>query len=484
MENRSTDFNWIVDLYELGMRAATGGHPQHALRAILDHVVRGLDAQSGSIAAGTGSAPDRLELAAGTDLPPGWLGMALPPGTGLYGHVVATGQPLLANGDAAETGLPPRIADSEGDGRACRSAMCWPLVAGGATIGALAVGRAPNRSRFTVQDLDRHQPMMRFVAQVIANHRMHVERENRIVELRALNATMQRVNDLLEDAQGQAALAGELTPVDHISEAIHHQVAGPIELVGANLASLEAHLARLLALLAEYAQIDDAASGPAAAVFERARSLRRGADVADLRDGVDSLIDESHGALVSVKRIIDDLRPFTPRAAAGVLEKADLRRIVDEVLDRVRGDIEFKAEVVRDYGAMPEVECDAVRLSQVFYHLIVNAGQAIESRGTIRVATGATASEAWVQVEDTGCGIRPDNLRRIFEPFFTARAANDGAGLGLATSNAIVRDHGGHIDVESEVGCGSRFTVRLPLRKRDESGAPALQLAEDTLGTG
>lgn len=93
----------------------------------------------------------------------------------------------------------------------------------------------------------------------------------------------------------------------------------------------------------------------------------------------------------------------------------------------------------------------------------MNAGQAIRSNGTITISTGADEAEVWVCIADTGSGIAPENLNRIFDPFFTTKPVGQGTGLGLSISNSIVRKHGGRIDVESEVGKGTRFTVRLPL---------------------
>jgi signal transduction histidine kinase len=114
---------------------------------------------------------------------------------------------------------------------------------------------------------------------------------------------------------------------------------------------------------------------------------------------------------------------------------------------------------------LPDVECIPSRLHQVFLNLIVNAGQAIEASGTITISTGASANEIWIRFEDTGCGIPKEHLHRIFEPFFTTKPVGQGTGLGLSVSYSIVRRHGGSIDVESDVGRGSRFTIRLPVRQ-------------------
>ncbi|MGH8801449.1 MAG: GAF domain-containing sensor histidine kinase [Casimicrobiaceae bacterium] len=463
MDNRHTDFNWIVDLYELGLRTASGAHPQQALQDILGHIVRGLDAETGSIALSADGAPDQLELAAGTRLPAGWLGTPLPRGMGLYGHVVATGHAVLVNGEAAQTGLPP-CADGSSE-RPTDSAMCWPLTVGGRIIGALAVSRATDRPRYTVHDLDRGQPLTRLVALVVANHRMHVDRESRIVELSTLNATMKRLNELLEDAQSQVLQSAHLASIGQLSEGVAHEINSPLAFVQSNLASLEAYLARLFTLLAAYVEIDDASHGPAVAAFDRARSLRSGIDVEFLRNDIDCLIDESREGLLRVTRIVQDLRNFSPGASSDAWETVDLHRALDRALDMVRGDVKYKATIARKYGEVPEIECLPSRLSQVFVNLIVNAGQSIESRGTITIATGTSDGEAWVRVEDTGCGIRPGNLPRIFEPFFTTRQAGQGTGLGLSISNSIVRQHGGRIDADSDIGRGSRFTVWLPLRR-------------------
>src|SRR5947208_13611221 len=107
-----TDLAWISALYALGHKAANGANPREVQQEILEHIVRGFDAESGSIALIVEGSDDQLEIAAGTDLPRGVIGSALPRGVGVFGHVVATGQPVLVNGDVAETGLPLRTHET------------------------------------------------------------------------------------------------------------------------------------------------------------------------------------------------------------------------------------------------------------------------------------------------------------------------------------------------------------------------------------
>lgn len=126
-------------------------------------------------------------------------------------------------------------------------------------------------------------------------------------------------------------------------------------------------------------------------------------------------------------------------------------------------------------GEMPLVKCNLGELNQVFLNLIVNAAHAIHDSGKdagtgcITVATRADGDFAEIVIGDNGCGIAPENLDNIFDPFFTTKEVGRGTGQGLAIARSIVVDkHGGEIRVESTVGVGTRFILRLPIAGRPE----------------
>ncbi len=114
---------------------------------------------------------------------------------------------------------------------------------------------------------------------------------------------------------------------------------------------------------------------------------------------------------------------------------------------------------------LPSLMVDRHMIEQVLVNLILNAVQAIRGGGVITIRTRVVAETCAVDVEDTGCGIPPNVLPRIFDPFFTTKGTGEGTGLGLSVSLGIVERHGGQILVESEVGKGTVFTVRLPLTR-------------------
>lgn len=165
-----------------------------------------------------------------------------------------------------------------------------------------------------------------------------------------------------------------------------------------------------------------------------------------------------------MRRIVQDLRDFS-RVDSPDWQWADLHAGLESTLNVVWNEIKFKADVVRDYGDLPEVECLPSQLNQVFMNILVNAAQAIPERGTITLRSGRESDGVWISISDTGDGMAPELRTKIFDPFFTTKPVGKGTGLGLSVSYGIVARHGGSIEVDSEVGRGTTFTLRLPIRQ-------------------
>ena len=144
------------------------------------------------------------------------------------------------------------------------------------------------------------------------------------------------------------------------------------------------------------------------------------------------------------------------------LQLANIEEGIESTLRVVWNELKYKAEVITEFGNIPSIHCFPFQLNQVIMNLLVNAGQALESKGTIIIRTGHDADDVWIEVSDTGKGIPKENQSRIFEPFFTTKPVGKGTGLGLSLSFGIVKKHGGSIEVVSEVGMGTTFKVTLP----------------------
>ena len=162
--------------------------------------------------------------------------------------------------------------------------------------------------------------------------------------------------------------------------------------------------------------------------------------------------------------IVRDLLQFS-RQSDFLPAMTDINLVVEQVLSMVRrqGAVEM-IDVQEQYGAdLPLVEIDVSRIKQVFLNVINNAIYAMPDGGALTVRTRAGDGHIDVQFSDTGTGIDPDNVARIFDPFFTTKPDVSGTGLGLSVSLGIVQSHGGTIEVDSTLGKGSTFTVKLPV---------------------
>ncbi|TMI03746.1 MAG: histidine kinase, partial [Betaproteobacteria bacterium] len=153
--------------------------------------------------------------------------------------------------------------------------------------------------------------MTSLLALVIANHRMHVERANRIVELSTLNATMQRMNEALEEAQDQLVQSEKMASIGQIAAGVAHEINNPIGYVLSNLGTLDSYLASLFELLEAYTESECPSSVPQQASLARVRALRESVNFEFLRGDIVALLAESRDGILRVKHIVQDLKDFS-----------------------------------------------------------------------------------------------------------------------------------------------------------------------------
>jgi PAS domain S-box-containing protein len=253
------------------------------------------------------------------------------------------------------------------------------------------------------------------------------------------------------------ALTDRLVAVGTIAAGVAHEINNPLSYVMTNvelctneIEALVPELERLEATLGASGSNAGEAAAPRLAL--RLQALEQ-----NLRDAL--------AGAVRVASIVRDLVTFA-RASADRRAPVDLPRLIGAMLRLIWNEIRPRARLVEHYHEVPAVDAAEDRLGQVFLNLLLNAAQAIApghaAENEIRVVTRTDeAGCAVVEIEDTGCGIRPEIVPRIFDPFFTTKPVGSGTGLGLSICHGIVESLGGHIEVESEPGRGSLFRVVL-----------------------
>jgi PAS domain S-box-containing protein len=193
----------------------------------------------------------------------------------------------------------------------------------------------------------------------------------------------------------------------------------------------------------------------------------------DLPSDVLRALEDSLGGAHRIRDIVRELKVFS-RGDDERLSHVDVNAVMDSTLEMLRNELRHRARVVRDYGELSSVIANAGRLGQVFLNLVHNAVQAIPEgdaeQNEIRLRTRMERAHVVIQVTDSGAGIPPEVLPRIFDAFFTTKPTGIGTGLGLSICQKVVTGAGGTIRVESEPGRGTTFTVTLPAAEDD---APA-----------
>ena len=266
----------------------------------------------------------------------------------------------------------------------------------------------------------------------------------------------ERTRDL-RDSQSQLVQQEKMAALGRLVAGIAHEMNTPIGTINSNADTLGRSLAKLRGIVTSESSDE--------AVREN-RALQHVLSVVEDISRVNQLASER------IVDIVTTLRNFA-RLDEADLKTADLHEGLESTLTLVRHELKNRVRVVKEYGDIPPIRCHPNQINQVFMNLLVNASQAVEGKGEVRIKTFREDNMVNVQISDTGVGIPPENLPRIFDPGFTTKGVGVGTGLGLSICFKIVQDHGGNIDVETAIGKGSTFTVRLPVAHVESAQQPS-----------
>jgi PAS domain S-box-containing protein len=263
----------------------------------------------------------------------------------------------------------------------------------------------------------------------------------------------------------------KMASIGQLAAGVAHEINNPTGFVSSNLKTLSDYQNDMLSLIKEYrnlisdlranlgnTQVLDSLTEQA----ERIGALESEVDIDFIMDDTPNLIKDCQEGTERIKKIVIDLKDFA-HPGEQKFQYADINKNLDSTLNVVWNELKYKATVTKEYGELPEVKCYPQQLNQVFMNLLVNAAQAIEKEGEIRISTQALDGQVQIRISDSGSGIPKENLSRIFDPFFTTKEVGKGTGLGLNVAYNIIQKHKGTIDVESEVGRGTTFRIRIPV---------------------
>ncbi|MBU1872091.1 MAG: GHKL domain-containing protein [Candidatus Omnitrophica bacterium] len=244
-------------------------------------------------------------------------------------------------------------------------------------------------------------------------------------------------SELVKETEAQLIQMEKMASLGTLAAGIAHEINNPLGFLISNLETMH-----------DYAGDIEKGRGDAVKIKE-----------------LDEITKESLEGAQRIKKIVQDLRTFSRKSELQHVS-VDINQILESTLSIVWNEIKYKVDVIKDYQAKTNIYSDPTELSQVFLNLLINASQAIGDKGSITLSTWQNDEDIFIRVSDTGCGISQEVLPKIFDPFFTTN--KKGTGLGLSVSYNIVKKYNGDIRVQSTVGEGTSFTVRLPKELSEE----------------
>ncbi len=302
-----------------------------------------------------------------------------------------------------------------------------------------------------------------------SNAQLHAEIDDRLAAENAVqqrNVELEALNQKLVGTQSQLLQSEKMASVGQLAAGVAHEINNPIGFVHSNLAVLKGYVEDIFLVLSVYERLDHALPR-ALPELEQLQELKQRLEIDYLRRDTIDLLAETLDGVTRVKKIVQDLKDFS-HVDEAEWQRVDVHQCLDSTLNMLAHELKYKINLVKNYSTLPPIVCLPFQLNQVFVNLLMNAAQAIDANGTITIGTARDAESIRITIGDTGGGIDPNNVKRIFEPFYTTKPVGVGTGLGLSVTYGIVQRHDGSIEVESVLGHGTTFTIRLPINGKHE----------------
>lgn len=269
---------------------------------------------------------------------------------------------------------------------------------------------------------------------------------------------LEQANQELKDAQTKLVHSAKMTSLGQLVAGVAHELNNPIGFIYSNTTYLKEYSEKL------FKMIEAATESP-----EKFDQIKKENDYDFIKTDLPRLIKSCEEGAQRTKDIVVGLRNFS-RLEEAQLKEIDLRESLETTLELLQGEIKNRIQIHKHYEPIPNIFCFASQINQVLMNILSNAVQAIQGSGQIWISTlpirasSESAGRVQVSIQDSGAGMDPETLEKIFEPFFTTKGVGQGTGLGLSISYGIIQNHGGEIQVRSQKGIGTEFTLIIPVQ--------------------
>ena len=280
-------------------------------------------------------------------------------------------------------------------------------------------------------------------------------------DLRKKINELESANRELKDTQTKLVHSAKMVSLGQLVAGVAHELNNPIGFIYSNMNHLKDYSEKLIEI-AEVGEKDPS----------KIKELKEEYEFDYIVKDLPKLVTSCQDGARRTRDIVLGLRNFS-RLEEAKLQEIDVHQALDTTLNLLQGEIKNRIEIHRQYEPLPHIHCYASQVNQVFMNILSNAVQAMDGNGHIWISTMAVKDfkgpkdnkkgRVQIAIQDSGKGMSADVVEKIFDPFFTTKGVGQGTGLGLSISYGIIQNHGGEIQVRSEVGVGTEFIVTLPI---------------------
>lgn len=276
---------------------------------------------------------------------------------------------------------------------------------------------------------------------------------------------LEAANNELKNTQAMMVHSEKMRSLGQLVAGITHEINNPINFIHGNMMHLKNYSVALIDLITMYEQLEINLSEDKR---QELKLLKDKIELDFIKEDLPMLIKSCQEGTERTKNIVLDLKNFS-RLDEMVINNVDLPKELDTTLNILHNKIKAKIEIVKEYeDNLPTVEGYGGQLNQVFMNVLDNACYSIKDAGRIYIRLQKIQKDVIIEIEDTGCGMKKEQINKIFDPFYTTKPVGEGTGLGMSISYKVIQNHGGSISVESTEGKGSKFRIQLPVKIKQE----------------
>lgn len=276
------------------------------------------------------------------------------------------------------------------------------------------------------------------------------------------NKELEAANKSIKETQSKLMHSEKMASIGLLAAGVAHEINNPMSFIISNIEILEEYTEQFQTLICLYQKLT-LSGGTDKKLIEEIQQFESKIDLNFIQDDVPGLIQDTKEGTSRVKDIVKGLKEFSHADQADHFLVCNLNDCIKSTLKVVNNEIKYHCDIKTTLHDLPDTYCASGQIKQVLLNLLINAGHAIEDKGTIEIQSRAVDNIIEISIKDTGCGISETQMDKLFDPFYTTKPIGKGTGLGLAISYGIIQEHDGDISIESKVGVGSTFTITLPV---------------------